>query len=357
MKTYDYQMGNMKFMDANYADGRLLFFDTLSKEFYSFDMNKEELSHVKLLERDGLDMECPRRIIRDRDDLYIIQASSCVIYHFKCTLLGLVYVEKIIAEEFEGGVKEAFLYVGMLWIIPTSANKKAAVLDIMNNHLKYVSLTNKGKVCGGLFDAVVCDNSYLYISFMEGSNIYRIDMIDESIRVFDTGISEAIGGIAFNKGNVLLRVKGGDVVYSYDLRNNTVRTIAKKETKCEEFGRVRVLNNGTIILCPVYGNDFYYIDDSNKKILPVKVVTSISRDNSSTFTIGTVEHNESLYVFPWSGEKMVKISKHGNCWEAREIPFVMSEENYILCLKDRMISEQIIMEQENMSIREFVKLL
>ena len=352
-----FEMNNIHFMDAEYINDGMLFWDTISKEFYSFDFDRYVLSCINVNGEDEFEMDCPRRIIRDAENIFLVQNNPCVVYQFKHNDIELIYQKKLVAEKFEGRVKEAFLYERKLYIVPTEAGKNAAIINIDNWNAKYCELVEGRESGNNVFNEVLFKKPYMYISYMEGSDICRINLSDGGRESFATGITEDIAGIAIKGNEIILMARGGKTVYVWDIIEGMTRVIARTDVESEDMGRIRMLNDETIVLCPVLGNRFYYIDNSTAKILPIKAVTPIHRDSNSTFTIGTVVHNGSLFIFPWAGENMVKISRYENRWEACEIPFVMKGEDYVSMLKDMHYFDQIFIEKEKIPLPEFVRII
>ena len=125
-----FKIKKMHFMDAVCTDGKLFFFDTNMKAFFACEIEDESLTYLRVSNEKNEIQENPRKIVSYHDDLYTVQASSCIVNHYLYKDGGLLFCGQIIADKFMGKVKDAFLYNGALWIVPTEDRFSLAIIDL-----------------------------------------------------------------------------------------------------------------------------------------------------------------------------------------------------------------------------------
>ncbi len=353
-----YGLNNMHFMDAEYVEGKLLFYDALSESFFVTDLENGQSKYVNIRNGDDINLDYPRRVVCSGSNVFFVQSSVCVIYHFKMMDEELLFVEKCQATDFKGKVKNAFIFEGKLWIIPMKSNEVMAVMDLESKTIEYRKMkTNFSSQNNYAIREVVFQAPYLYLSYAESSVLGRYNISEDSLVFFDTGIPEAIEGIASREENLILRSEGGQKIYSLNFDKKQYCLLAESKLESEKMGKVIALSNGTIIVCPILGNKFYYVDEEKRSIRRIKSQTEIRYKEGFTFTMGMREINGSLYIYPWAGEKLVEIHRNDNEWEVVERPFVMQVDNYREYLNNLNRKGKPIFEQEDISVEDFIHLI
>lgn len=353
-----YGLNKMHFMDAEYVDGILFFYDILSERFFLSDLATGQSKLVNLTGETNLKMDCPRKLVCYGDDFYLVQSNVCVIYHFKRSENEIVFDEKIVANEFKGKVKNAFIFDGILWIIPMESNGIIAGVDLTRKIIEYRRLkTDFNSKSNYVIRDVLLQAPYLYFNYVGSNIVGRYNIKEDNIDYLNTGIPEVIEGIAIRENDLILRAKGGQSYYAWNYENKQYSVIAKSETKYEEMGKVTVLSDGAIIVCPILGKDFYYIDEEKKSIERIKEQSEIRYENGVTFTIGMREVDGNLYIYPWAGEKIVEIYRGNNEWEIKEKPLVMQVDEYKEYINYLKRKGQPIFEQEDISVKDFIQFI
>ena len=351
-----FEIKKMHFMDADCTDGRLVFFDTYMEAFFSYEIEKELLTYLRVKNREHGIKENPRKIMRYYNDFYTVQASPCIVNHYKYKNGELDFCGQIIADRFGGIVKNAFLYNGMLWIIPSEEGFCIAIIDLSRETVEYLKISENVKNNKSFRDTT-CFNEKVFISYIGNSDLCCVNMIDRSIEVYSSVIPKPIEGISTKGNEIILRIKGGKEIYGLDVDERRYRMIAESEDKYEDIGKLRVLSDGNIIICPIYGNKFFYVDQKTNSIISIENKNEIHHNESMTFTIETKEYKENLYIYPWAGEKIVKISLENQTYIAKEIDFRILKENYKEYFDDKRLVGNIIREGECIQLNDYLQLL
>ena len=351
------ELRNLHFIDADFCNGKLLFYNRETKSFYSYDFTSESIDFVEVNGVDEFDMDVPRKVIRNKKCIYFIQSDTCVIYKFEQIDIGLVFRKKIIVEKFEGHVKNAFVFNGLIWIIPKSLSATMAIIDLKGDSVEYSRFYNDNynyKENDGAIRDITLDNGMLYFTFEDREELSIYNLCEKTFNIYKTGIGSGVEGIVVRDSNVILREKYGKRIYCWNSESKKCQLLATSEQEFEELGKLRLLSDGTIIICPIDKNTFFYVNELEGIIQNVQANEKLNRINDGTFTIETLEYEDALYVYPWAGELTVKIYRDGQHVKADKVYFRMNKKEYADYYYNHKTKE-IIEEHDNFSLKELLE--
>lgn len=351
----DCELKNLHFIDAAFCDGKLLFYNRETKFFYSYDFTSETIGFIEVNGVDEFDMDVPRKVIRNKKFIYFIQSDTCVIYKFEQIDTGLVFRKKIIVEKFEGNVKNAFIFHGVIWIIPSSLSAPMAKIDLKEDSVEYSGFySDNYKENDGAIRDITLDNGMLYFTFEEREELAIYNLCERTFNIYKTGIGSSIEGIVIRDSNIILREKYGKRIYCWNSESEKCQLLATSEQEFEELGKLRLLSDGTIIICPILKNSFFYVNELDGIIQSVQANEELNRINDGTFTIETLEYEDALYVYPWAGESIVKIYRDGQHVKADKVYFRMNKKEYADYYYNHKTKESIE-EHDNFSLKELLE--
>lgn len=349
------EVNSIRFMDADICDQKLLFYDATLKGFLEYHFDSGKMTYLEVDNKNELDVTLPRKVLRKGNNLYFIESEHCIINILSQSDNGLRFEKRISAGEFDGGVKNAYLFNGEIWIFPMRIDSSFVIFNTENMTFRYHRLNMTIQQEGSFRDICVSEG-VLYITTENSETLYLYDMRDDSLNMYPTGINKGIEGIAIRDGNVILREKRGKSIYSLDITTGKTRLIAKSDKDYEELGRLRVLSDGTIIICPIDEKNFFYVDEKSGDIKDIRQPESFDTLDNATFTIETGLYNDKLYVYPWASDCLMCIQKEREDLKIDKLVFKMDQQLYAdYVYKNRQ--NNMISEQKNFTLADFMERL
>lgn len=349
------ELKNLKFLDADLYKDKLLFYDSETAFFYSYDLIDRRISFVETKGVDENNKGIFRKVIRNGNFLYFIQSDDCVLYKYEQINSEFFFRNKIIVDNFYGGVKNAYLFNGLLWIIPRTINEPLAIIDLSNDVIEYCRFcTDNSEGNNKVIRDITLDDGILYIIYGNTEDLSIYNFYNKTWNTYKTGISNGVEGIIVRNENVILREKYGKRIYSWNTKRKESQLLATAELEFEEQGKLRLLSDGTIVICPIERNTFFYVNEIDGTIQNIQSDEEIKRMENATFTIETIEYDNALYIYPWAGESLVKIFKDGRNVKAGQIHFKMNKKKYADYYYNHKTKE-IIEEHDNFSLKEFLQ--
>jgi hypothetical protein len=354
-----YEINDIKFMDAEYIDGSLIFYDIVSANFCMLDIDEKEVRPLKYINNGSEYAGFPRKIIYEGNYLYCVQSDNCVVYQFKLDGSGRIeLLNRISFDDFNGSVKNAFYYNGKLWLIPTEIKNPFIEYNLSSKEAGYFYFnSDELKKQDARIREVVNNKSNLYISFWESNKLLIISLDSKITEIVNTNIEESIEGMATRESDIILRAKGGKTIYSWNPDNLECKVLGQSEKEYEEMGRLIVHSDGTIIICPMKGKDFYYVDEKNGSIERIEYETEVLRSDEGTFTIGTIEYKNNIYIYPWASNRTVVISRINGTWKVNGMLFKMKADEYVDFIKRRVETMKVVYECKDVSLSELFLIL
>ena len=350
-----YGMDKMHFMDADLYDNKLLIYDSESRDFFAYNIDDELIVNLKILGTDSFTLDTARKIIRKGKDLYVIQNFPCAIFVFRQEE-GIRYLCKIEVKGFGGRVKNAYGYKGKIWMFPTEINQPIAVYDMENNSIDLI-LCDNGNEKRTIGDIAYNNGKCVFMTLENSCDLVIFDLDSRKKRIVNTGINEYICGITIRNEEIILRTDNGKFIYSIDIEKKTRRILAKSNEKYEKKGKLIVAPNGTIIICPVFSDQFYYVDERLQNIREIYKENDIVNTSGATYTIGTLVYQRRIIVLPWGGNGLTHIRCSNGVWTVRKDSLKMKKKDYWIYKKNKVAFETEIYENDEMRLNEYLEMI
>ena len=140
-----------------------------------------------------------------------------------------------------------------------------------------------------------------------------------------------ISGFEVDGNNFWLRGKTGIALYKWNpqegiIGNYLLRDMDELE-RSERNAKVISTSNGRIILLPAFSDSIVYLDEKEgclKRVRSKEKFAHLSGLEKTTFSIGNMEIDNELFLFPWSEEKLICIDL--GTMEARSCSMKISQE-------------------------------
>ena len=342
-------------MDAYNQGARLLIYSDNYNLFFWYAFS-EQLLTIAEVNNFTISMDNCRKVLSMGNSLFFISSYNCTIYKFTLDGNSLHFERSYNEPCFEGSVKNAYLYDDQIWIFPISSELSVAMFDIRS---KNFVLCNTLKLLTGRkfkWREILQDGADVYLSSDYNDDIFKLNLSQKEGQCFHTGIGSKVDGIV-KKGDLLfVRQIDGKKIYTWNISTKELKIIAESDIHFEQGKKLLITEKGKIIICPVFENSFYYVNEEKKTIERIVTDFEIEHCDTATLTIGSTKKENSLYIFPWASDFMLEIIDDDGV-KIKHIPLVIKHEDYLKIMDEKIKEGTILQEEKGQDLDVYIEAL
>lgn len=336
----DGQTIKLGFMDAFCDKNRIWFLNKTRDEIFNFDFKMHKLTFVTELNNEEQKVQMvARRIINYKNHLYLISNNGCRI----CK--GHINEEDFVSDAFfEKGdlgvvIKDAFLVDDIIYCIPSKINQAIMIFDIEKECFKeskpLLCWCNQSniKIESNDIMTIKCYDGKLYFTLDSGTSLIECDIINEHATEYFISNEIKISGFVYDGKNFWLRNKTGIALYKWNSVEGVIGSYVLEDMdeleRSECNAKVIFTSSGKIILLPIFSNSIVYLDvetDCLKRVKSKEEFRHLSGLEKASFSIGNMEIDNNLFLYPWAEEKLICIDLEK--MEAQSYSLEVGEEYY-----------------------------
>lgn len=336
----DSQTITLGFMDAFFEKDRIWFLNRARGEIFNYDFSNQKLTFVaKLSSEDQRGEMLVRRIIYLENFLYFVSNNGIRICKGHINKEDFVLDDYFESDNLSITIKEAFLIDGEIYCIPSKINQSIIIFDIEKECFKeskslaywcdqYSVKTEDNDIMtiknyGGKF----------YFTLDSGTSLIEYDIITKHVVEHFISSEIKISGFEIDGPNFWLRNKTGFALYRWNSEEGVVGSYLLKNMDEHEQNecnaKVISTDNGRVILLPIFSDSIVYLDEENGCLSRVKSKEKfchLQGLDKATFSIGNIEVNNKLILYPWAEPKLICIDLEK--MEAESYPMEIGQEYY-----------------------------
>lgn len=306
------------FMDGMLYDDELYFNGELGYVL-KYSLSTFQASLVARL-TENLDV-ITRRWIQVGEDVYLIsnngyQIINCI-YDNKTLVLREKYLQDCVGNV---RIKEAFLINRQIWCIPTKTSQKILIFDVNSKKIKFTEsiseLLHREKISLDAEDimTIKCVSDKLFFTLDTGKELICYAVNKKMAEKYYISDNVIVSGFEMEGEDIWFRAKYGIALYRWNREHGITSVIKLPEQteleKSECNAKLICLSNGRKILLPTISNTIAYYDGKENCLKRINGKNQFSHRKGfekGTFSIGNIECNGKLWLFPWASETLVEI--------------------------------------------------
>lgn len=310
-----------------------------------------------------------RRWILEGEDVYLVANEGYSIVHCVMSDDKLIYRAIYMFDCNENvRIKEAFKIKNQIWCIPSKMNQKAM---IMNMESKTVELTDslaeflkrdEIELSSEDVMTIKCVQDRLYWTLDIGNDLLCYDVNTKKAEVYHIGDDVEVSGFELDEEDVWFRAKHGISLHRWNQVRGIDLSVALRDEneleKSEINAKIIRLSNGKKVLLPTFSNTIAYYDDNNDSLIRIrtndKLFHKVGMERAS-FTIGNIEHDGKLWIFPWASDGIIEIDIETMEAQRHLVGLREAEQEHIDVL--RWHSRQIHHESDTESLEKLIRMM
>lgn len=336
----DSQTIKLGFIDAFFEKNKIWFLNRARGEIFNYDFNKQKLTFVAEFSTENPKVGMlVRRIINYKNYLYFVSNNGLKIFK------GHINEEDFVSDAFfENGnssivIKEAFLVDGEIYCIPSKINQPIVIFDIEKECFKESkSLTywcHQFNVKPESNDIMTIKNygGKFYFTLDSGTSLIEYDIRNKHVVEHFISGEMKISGFEIDGKNFWFRNKKGFALYRWNSEEGIIGSYLLEDMdeleQSECNAKVISVSSGRIILLPIFSDSIVYLDEKEgclRRVNSKEEFCHISGMEKASFSIGNIEIDNKLLLFPWAEEKLIYIDLEK--MEAESYPMEIGQEYY-----------------------------